>query len=755
MQHIEKDTNASASALDFLVAFINILPATDLASMASMLDKIVNLDKVYATALEEEDDERCLAVCRVFSAVASHNVRFFAGGCMKHPQLGPYIQRVRLLLLDCIGHSSPSVSSWVQNFWQLFGRVCLAADGELEVDREFVLGCFLHLLNTLIYRLVYPESPEPGWGERPYHSTSFDHSDFLQYRATAMDLCKVAFRVLGPDEYFHVLAKAASGGGDGGMTDSWRHAEAVLFAANAVSKHIVLALKTSGGNAPESSKDGGGVSTFLPLGACLRAGLSMDLHPLLTKTVLRSIASYSTMLPSLFSSDNGEALLSRILQILCASLQRRPLTLQAARSFRQMAEQCHELLLPMLEDLVNAMIVTANTDGALWAVSGSKLAIVDGTMSVVVSTSNLDKMDHHIAHIVNTFEQSLSSLVERSESCLGGQARSAGEELQLSRIQEETEQGTAEEIRALSCVVRPLHLYPEGRPHPVVYIVTRTWDVVRQLLTLWRGNEEVVSAFAELCKHIVQTARDEAEPLVKTMVELLLSCYNASNFPSCLRAIGAIAIHCKFRVSEGGGGEYWGEVATAMSSTTFQYLQGESAGRIQDESELIQSYFEFISCLLTSSANSFPSGLLSSILDLAILAIEGCDRDAIRSIIAVLTALLHRRTINVDIGAAFDNWIGPPMEGSGMRLAMVLIKTLPSTFQQNLARKVGGFLHALFHTYPSHVEGWIGVGLSAHPDILFRDFDKNRVGMAILRSLQVWYTCLTSIQEEGKQFVSQ
>mmetsp|Transcript_35463 Transcript_35463/g.99915 ORF Transcript_35463/g.99915 Transcript_35463/m.99915 type:complete len:930 (+) Transcript_35463:128-2917(+) len=613
-----------------------------------------------------DDEGEVLRACRILVRCADRGA---------DASLGQALSR-------CLAHGSSNVAGWSLSFWRNAG-----AEGHAAI------------LPVAVARIRYPDGTQLDWSLRP--PRGFDMGDHDHLRALVADLVQqAASRTLGPDACIQHLSPLFE-------AEQWESVEAAAFGLHAVLHRRSL---------PR-------VSLPVLRAALCRLFVVAPGRPALVAQTVRVLTACAPVLPEVWAHD--AAVLERTVAVTTEALGHEALCLSASSALHRIAEAAPHDLAGLLPALLGACALRRGNPVGL--VLGAKARLVDAIMCVQ-GVAPPGQQPELLGALSSTFAAVLAGLQEQTRAVLAPGAAAQHGHMDLSVAQEETEVRVLEELEALCSLIRPLGHFEGREPHPARVLMDALYDPVMSLVHQWRGSEEVVDGFCKLCKTCAAVEKVQLRPMLAAMVQTLAKSYETYLFPSCLRAIGALAVQINFQAGDEQAAD-WSQIVGGLMEGTYRYFNQVGSDNLADHAELLQGFYEFVQCVLQSSFAAVCPELVPPLLRLGTLALHVAERDTVRSVLSVLTALLHRRGHHAPLAQILDEALA---DG---RLLQTLFQILPACFGLNLARRIAGTLYALFNAYPKQAVPWIQSALLSYDDAYFRDMSRERVANAMLKSL--------------------
>lgn len=548
----------------------------------SLVQSIKNLEPAYHLAVAEEDTEKALNYCRVFTEIAEALLHRMLestknnNGTMNTSNLFGLLD----LVLTCVGHHDYEVAEITFGFWYKLSEDLYHANDD---DRTIKFKPYIERLIGAVCRHCQMEPDHEGVLE--------ESDDFAGFRSRVSELVKDVVFIVGSASVFKHCFYSIHGQNN----LPWEVTESALFIMQAVAKNIlpdenevVQSVVESLLQVPESAHAAVRFTTLLLLG---ELGEWMDKHPAVVEPVLHCVLR-SINDPSLAvaASNSLEAITS-----IC----------------RDHVKSHFDILLQVVSALVTLPIPTETA-----------VRVVKGVTKVC---SRLP--DHQIADALHQLCK--IHVDELTRIC---------QVENQSKVVAKTSSDPVYWLDRLASIFRNLSVNAKkSEQHPCQLAITFTWPCLSMTLDKFQTDRRVMERCCRCLRFALRLIGHQSAPLLQPLVTQMVRLYNAHHH-SCFLYLASILVDEYGSENDCIGGLI--SMLEALLPRAFQLLQ-EPQGLCHNPDTVDDLFRLFARFLQRNPAAFLHSPALPAIFDCAMQAAALDHRDANASVMQFLSELIH------------------------------------------------------------------------------------------------------------------
>ncbi|XP_071476765.1 LOW QUALITY PROTEIN: transportin-3-like [Diadema antillarum] len=439
---------------------------------------IILLPEAYAMAVAEEDVDKCINYCRVFTELAEA----FMEMMVETPNQGFGDLRTLDAVLTCVGHPQSEVAEITFNFWYRLSEIIYKRNNRdlTEVYRPY------------IERLIHSLSVHCQI-DTEHEGVPDESDDFGDFRIRVSELIKDVIFIVGSStcfaQMFHNLASQQGA--------SWEVTEAALFIMSSVAKNVL----------PDESR-------VVPQVMQAIINLPEDTHKAVRYTSTRMLGELAEWI------EKHAEYLDPILTFLMAGLRDADLASVSAQAIQNICSECREHLQGHLECLLNiAQAVDAfNLSGE------AAIGIIKGT-ALVLAKMPLDKVQEGLKRLVLVQVTPLSEIVKGGAGLKQG--ASTDPTVWLDR---------------LAAIFRHTNpQVTNGQVHPCLVVLQEIWPVLSETCSKYQGDIRVIERYCRCLRFAIRCIGKGAAALLTPLVTQIVGFYQ-SHTHSCYLYLGSILV---------------------------------------------------------------------------------------------------------------------------------------------------------------------------------------------------------------------
>ncbi|XP_030844509.1 transportin-3 isoform X2 [Strongylocentrotus purpuratus] len=447
--------------------------------LAKVLYQGINLlPEAYTMAVAEEDVDKCINYCRIFTELAEA----FMEMMVETPNQAFGDLRTLDAVLTCVGHPQSEVAEITFNFWYRLSEIIYKRDSRELTD----------LYRPYIERLIHSLSVHCQI-DTEHEGIPDESDDFGDFRVRVSELIKDVIFIVGSSscfaQMFHNLASQQGA--------SWEVTEAALFIMSSVAKNVL----------PDET-------TVVPQVMQAIISLPEGTHRAVRYTSTRILGELAEWI------EKHPDYLDPVLNFLMTGLRDEELASVSGKSIQSICSTCQDHLQGHLECLLNiAQAVDAfNLSGE------SALGIIKGT-ALVLARMPLDKVQDGLKRLVLVQVTSLSQIVKGEAS--SKQGASTDPVVWLDR---------------LATIFRHTNpQITNGQVHPCLVVLQEIWPVLSETCTKYQADIRVIERYCRCLRFAIRCIGKSAAALLTPLVTQMVGFYQ-SHMHSCYLYLGSILV---------------------------------------------------------------------------------------------------------------------------------------------------------------------------------------------------------------------
>lgn len=574
-----------------------------------LFSKTLALKQTYIDANANEDIDKCLNLCRIFTELAESLLEILVN--MPGEGLGDL--EILDILLMCVGHCQYEVADITFNYWYRLSEALYA------FDHDIVHQIYSSFAERLIFALVRHCQMEPD------HDTILDQADdFADFRNNSADLVKDIVYLVGPTECFIGLFKMLSGevqtsdGTKQGVI-TWDVTESVLFMMTAIAKNV---------KATEV--------TVTPQVLQAIFSLPASTHIAVRHTSIQLVGELSRWI------EKHPDLLNPTLQYLTDALQTKELSSVAATSVQYLCEVCQSQMIQHYTALIQLVQVADD----LQVSSDATLGLLKGVSSVL-SCLPTEKAHDALTELCRSQVIALSQISQKTTQ----------EQHQVAKPSNTDPVTWLDRLAVIFRTFTTKNNSTNGYVHPCKPVIEEMWPILQSVLEQHKVENRIVERW---CRCIRFAVRCVKMAIVTTLVPSLTSTLSAaykSSPHSCFLYLGSVLVD--EYGSDMSASNILLEMLEGFCPKTFEILNEEKG--LQNHPDTVDDLFRLCCRFVERCPLKFLSHIVCPpLLHCALAAISLEHRDANTSVTKFL-----RNVIDSRVGVP-----GQPQDAAGPIMSM-------------------------------------------------------------------------------------
>nr|XP_054774604.1 transportin-3-like [Lytechinus pictus] len=432
--------------------------------LAKVLYQGINLlPEAYTMAVAEDDVDKCINYCRIFTELAEA----FMEMMVESPNQGFGDLRTLDAVLTCVGHPQSEVAEITFNFWYRLSEIIYKRD-----SRELT-----EMYRPHIERLIHSLSVHCQI-DSDHEGIPDESDDFGDFRVRVSELIKDVIFIVGSSscfaQMFHNLASQQGA--------SWEVTEAALFIMSSVAKNVL----------PDET-------AVVPQVMQAIISLPEGTHKAVRYTSTRILGELAEWI------EKHPDYLDPVLNFLMTGLRDEDLASVSGQSIQSICSQCQDHLQGHLECLLNI----AQAVDAFNLTGDSALGIIKGT-ALVLTRMPLDKVQDGLKRLVLVQVTSLSQIVKGETSTKQGS--STDPVIWLDR---------------LATIFRHTNpRITNGQVHPCLVVLQEIWPVLSETCTKYQADIRVIERYCRCLRFAIRCIGKSAAALLTPLVTQACSLEN-------------------------------------------------------------------------------------------------------------------------------------------------------------------------------------------------------------------------------------
>jgi len=638
------------AAADCMIALLTRIEREDCPQLErSTVAIVTHMEDSYQHAVAEEDMEKCLNYCRVFTELGESFLIKIVSSPPSEPHFSlPILDTVLL----CCGHPDYEMPDVTFNLWYRLSEELYTRNDDTLVA---VFKAHIERLIVCLCRHCQMEPDTVGVLE--------EGEDFTEFRGRVCELIKDCVFIVGSSTVFRQMFNMLQ------QSQQWEHTEAALYVMQAVARNIL----------PEEE-------TVVP--AVLQQVLSLpgSIHLAVRLTAIKLVGELCEWIEK--HPDTLQATLNYLLQ----GLQDKQLASESATALQAICSHCRNRMAEHFNGLLHILQQIDKFNLKPEAANG----LIKGVV-MIISIMNQDQLCEAVEKVCVIQVNPLNGVMTAASSA------------NPPKIVKHSPSDPVLYLDRLSAVfrhVQPSNGCPPGATaHPCKAVVEGLWPVLSRALHLYQDDVRVTERACRTVRFAIRCIGIQSSSLLQPLVTQLVELYEAKGH-SCYLYLGSILVD--EYATEAGCIPGLLNMLQAFISPTYGLLA--KAGGLREHPDTVDDFFRLNARFLQRAPMPYlQTEFIKSILECALLSSALEHRDANASVMKFFYDLLHAgrsREENPDFEArshlirSLHSEYGGKLVDSLVRAAVL---TLPSYTYQD----IGDVLHECLQHDRVSVCSWL------------------------------------------------
>ncbi|XP_023333907.1 transportin-3 isoform X1 [Eurytemora carolleeae] len=447
----------------------------------SMYETIIRLEDPYQLSVSEEDMEKCLNYCRIFTELGES----FLLRMVSAPPSSPHFTIPILdTVLLCCSHPDYELPDVTFNLWYRLSEELYSRNDDSLVT---VFKPYIERLIVCLSRHCQMEPDMVG--------CLSEDEDFAEFRTRVSDLIKDCIFIVGSSSVFRQMYSQLQ------QAQQWEQMEASLYVMQAVARNIF----------PDEEE-------VVPAVLHQVLALPFTLHQAVRVTAMRLVGELSEWI------DRHPETLQAVLQHLLQGLQDPVLASDSATALESICAKCREQMTQHFTGLVQILEqidkFNLKPDPAKGLVKGAAL---------IVSIMPKDQLEGAVVKVCELQVSPLVAIMDAPRAPKLVKNSPSDPVLYLDRL--------ADVFRHVSpsngCVI--------PAPHPCKGVVEATWPALSRCCDLYADDERITERTCRTIRFAVRCLGIQSAGLLQPLVTQLIRLYESHNH-SCYLYLGSILV---------------------------------------------------------------------------------------------------------------------------------------------------------------------------------------------------------------------
>ena len=481
----------------------------------SIFTAVRGLEEAYHLSVANEDMEKCLNLCRVFTELGETMLNKIVN---HHPttttQTGHFAVAIFDCVLICCGHPDYEIPDITFNLWfRLSEELYQRNDDRLT-------NSFRPYIERLINALAKHCQMEPD-----SDGILEDGEDFSEFRSRVVELIKdVVFIVGSANVFSHMFAflRSTSAGLGSPSNDNpsglgWEVGEAALFIMCAVARNLV----PMEAGPEETSCVSQVIDSVL--------GLSTTAHTAIRHTSIRLIGELAEWI------CHHPEYLERILEWLVVGLRNPKTASETANALQNVCSQCQDHMIRHLDGLLQILSSLDNLGLKPIAATG----LIKG-VALILSKMAHDDISRAMKAICSLQLTPIQTLVQKQRAIYDNSSCYA----ENGKINKNTQNDPVLYLDRLAAILR--HVNPPNMSPTIAHPCTDTvindiWPEVSAVCEVYASDARIMERTCRTIRFAVRCLGVQSAPLLEPLVKQMVSLYQRHPH-SCFLYLGSILV---------------------------------------------------------------------------------------------------------------------------------------------------------------------------------------------------------------------
>jgi len=650
-------TELHEAATDCMIALIARLEREDCQELEiSVVNSVQQLASCYQTAVAEEDMEKCLNLCRVFTELGES----FLMKIVRAPPSQPHFSLPILdMVLMCCQHLDYEMPEVTFNLWYRLSEELYT------INDDALVAVFKPQIETLINTLCRHCQIEPDT-----IGILEEREDFTEFRVRVSELIKDCVFIVGSSNVFRQMYQQLQ------STNQWEQLEAALYVMAAVGRNVL----------PDEN-------TIVPSVLQQVLTLPPSIHIAVRHSATKLVGELCEWIEK--HPETLQATLNYLLQC----LQEPSLASEAATALQNICSSCRDHMAEHFMGLIQILEQIDQFNLKPEAANG----LIKGVVMIISIMTNPDQLKEAVEKVCLIQVTPLTNIMNNI---------TPGTE--MPKIQKHSVTDPALYLDRLSAVFR--HIQPSNQgnndvPHPCRTTIESLWPVLSRCLDIYQKDVRVTERSCRTIRFAIRCIGVQSSNLLQPLVTQMVALY-ASHHHSVYLYLGSILVD----EYAGEAGCIPGLLSMLQAFITPTYSILSVSGGLVNHPDTVDDFFRLNARFLQRAPLPYlQTEFMKSILECALLSINLEHRDANASVMKFFYDLLHAGRSKEDSQdfSVRSKLIKNLHTEYGEKLLDSLIKAVVTTLPSYTYHDIADVVHEALHHDRKLVSSWLESSLKS------------------------------------------
>uniref|UniRef100_A0A1Q3F9Q7 Transportin-3 n=1 Tax=Culex tarsalis TaxID=7177 RepID=A0A1Q3F9Q7_CULTA len=542
-----------------------------------LFNGILSLEEAYNMSVAQEDLDKSLNLCRLFTVLVESNlVKMVAGSEAATPH---YSIKALELVLMCVGHYDFEVAEITFNMWYRLSEDLYQRNNE-TLTAHF--KPYVERLIAALYKHCQMEADHEGLIQ--------EEDSFKDFRFKVSEIIKDVIFIVSSISCFKQMFLILQS-----PNVTWESSEAALFIMENVARNIL----------PEESET-------VPKVVEAILNLPDNCHIAIRYTSINILGELCDWIDS-----NPETLEPILNFLLCALQQKNGLATAAANALQSICSACKKHMLAH----INGLMEIARCLDGFEIQTESAIGLLKG-ISIIIGRLPGEQLTTAMQELCSFQVQALSQLATGEDDGLGAKKDRHDPIFWVDR---------------LASIYR--HVNPtiaDNEVNPCVFVIVSNWSVLSRAMECYKNDSKIMERIVRCIRYAIRCVGKQAMPILEPLVKQIIIIYSGHNH-SCLLYLGSILVD-EF-ANEPSCIQGLLNMLRAFIEPTFQVLQVENG--LKNHPDMVDDFFRLVARFIQRAPfQLLQSPLVTPIIQCGLLACTLDHRDANLSVMRFFCSLL-------------------------------------------------------------------------------------------------------------------
>ncbi|EDS34143.1 transportin-3 [Culex quinquefasciatus] len=542
-----------------------------------LFNGILSLEEAYNMSVAQEDLDKSLNLCRLFTVLVESNlVKMVAGSEAVSPHYS--IKGLELVLM-CVGHYDFEVAEITFNMWYRLSEDLYQRNNE-TLTAHF--KPYVERLIAALYKHCQMEADHEGLIQ--------EEDSFKDFRFKVSEIIKDVIFIVSSISCFKQMFLILQS-----PNVTWESSEAALFIMENVARNIL----------PEESET-------VPKVVEAILNLPDNCHIAIRYTSINILGELCDWIDS-----NPETLEPILNFLLCALQQKNGLATAAANALQSICSSCKKHMLGH----INGLMEIARCLDGFEIQTESAIGLLKG-ISIIIGRLPGEQLTTAMQELCSFQVQALSQLTTGEDDGLGVKKDRHDPIFWVDRL--------ASIYRHVNPTI------PDTEVNPCVFVIVSNWNVLSRAMECYKNDSKIMERIVRCIRYAIRCVGKQAMPILEPLVKQIIIIYSGHNH-SCLLYLGSILVD-EF-AGEPSCIQGLLNMLRAFIEPTFQVLQVENG--LKNHPDMVDDFFRLVARFIQRSPfQLLQSPLVTPIIQCGLLACTLDHRDANLSVMRFFCSLL-------------------------------------------------------------------------------------------------------------------